>query len=423
MRILPAGGIGLFKQRDFVCYLLARLFGNLGAQMQTVAIGWQVYDKTHNPLDLGLIGLSQFAPFMVLILPAGQVADRFDRRRIVAICYAIHVLCALALGMYTWLNMRAVWPVFSIMTLLGVARAFATPAMQALLPNLVPREQFSRSIALSSMVLQSTTLMGPTVGGLLLLLGLQSVYAAVIVSYLLCSLAIGAMRYQRPEAVRTQAATPEPVAEASLAQRTESLLMGLKFVRAQPLVLGSISLDLFAVLLGGATALLPIYASDILKVGPSGLGMLRSATGAGAVMAALWLSAFPITRHVGRWLFGGVLMFGVATIVFGLSNNFMVSMLALAMLGASDMVSVFVRRYLVQLVTPDAIRGRVSAVSGVFIGASNELGEFESGVTAAWWGAVAAVTVGGSATILITLLWMKWFPQLRRMDKFPQVEQ
>lgn len=414
MRWFSADGFALLKQRDFVLFMLLRMFGNIGAQMQTVAVGWQVYEKTGSPLDLGWIGLSQFAPFVLLILPAGYIADHYDRRRILSLCYLAHVLCAVALGIYTWLAPAQVWPIFLVMTLLGMARAFAMPAGQSLLPNLVPSEQFGRALAFNSSAFQASTILGPTLGGLLLLAGMQTVYVAVIACGVICVVAINGMRH-RHQPVKQGAAD----AEAS-GLDLRSLLTGLNFVRTQPLVLGAISLDLFAVLFGGATALLPIYASDILHVGPTGLGMLRSAPGVGALLCAIWLSAYPITRHVGCWLFGSVLIFGVSTIVFGASNNFLLSLTALSVLGASDMMSVFVRNYLVQLVTPDAIRGRVSAVSAVFIGASNELGEFESGTTAAWWGTVMAVVVGGSVTVAVSLLWMKLFPALRRMDKFPE---
>lgn len=412
MRLFPADGSALLRQRDFVLFMLIRMFGNIGAQMQTVAVGWQVYEKTGNPLDLGWIGLSQFAPFVLLILPAGHFADHHDRRRILSICYVVHVLCALALGVYTWSASTQVWPIFLVMTVLGMARAFAMPASQSLLPNLVASEQFGRVIAINSMVFQTSTILGPTLGGLLLLAGVQAVYIAVILCGVICVVAVSCMRH------RHVAVQNVPMAESELGLK--SLLIGLNFVRSQPLVLGAISLDLVAVLFGGATALLPIYASDILHVGPTGLGMLRSAPGVGALLCAVWLTTYPITRHVGHWLFGSVLLFGLSTIVFGASTDFMLSLTALAGLGASDMMSVFVRNYLVQLVTPDAIRGRVSAVSSVFIGASNELGEFESGTTAAWWGTVAAVIVGGSVTVTVSLLWMKLFPSLRKMDRFPE---
>lgn len=415
MRLLPGGGSDLFKQRDYVLFVLARLFGNIGAQTQTVAVGWQVYDKTHNPLDLGWIGLSQFAPFILLILPAGQMADQHNRRRILALCYGAQMLCALALALYTWSGSAQVWPIFLVMTVLGVARAFASPASQSMVPQLVPRELLGRAIAFNSMLFQASTILGPTLGGLLLLAGVGVVYIVVILCTLICLLAINNVQYQ---ASLSAAEVP-----ADMQQRLASLLTGLKFVRAQPLVLGAISLDLFAVLFGGATALLPIYASDVLQVGPTGLGVLRSAPGVGAVAAALWLSTYPITRHVGAWLFGSVAVFGLSTMVFGASTHFLLSLSALVLLGASDMLSVFVRGYLVQLVTPDAIRGRVSAVSSVFIGASNEFGEFESGVTAAWWGTVPAVVLGGCATLLVTALWMKLFPALRRMDRFPELRQ
>jgi MFS family permease len=396
-----------------VLFLIARLFANIGAQMQTVAVGWQVYEKTGSALDLGWIGLSQFAPFVLLILPAGHFADHHDRRRILTACYSLQAFCALAFGFYTWSGSTQVWPIFVVMVLLGIARAFSMPAGQSLLPNLVSKQQFSRAVAMNATMFQGSTIVGPTLGGLLLLLGVQTVYVAVLICGVLCITAITNIKLP-PRTNAADASTSKAKLDIN------SLLSGLNFVRAQPLVLGAISLDLFAVLFGGATALLPIYARDILHVGPTGLGMLRSAVGLGALISALWLSATPINRHVGRWLFGSVLTFGLSTIVFGASTNFSISLIALAVLGASDMISVFVRGYLVQLVTPDAIRGRVSAVSSVFIGASNELGEFESGTTAHWWGTVAAVIVGGSVTVGVSLLWIKLFPGLRGMDRFPE---
>jgi MFS family permease len=409
MRLISAEVLAFFQQRNIVLFMLSRLFGNIGAQMQTVAVGWQVYAKTHSALDLGWIGLSQFAPFVLLILPAGYVADHFDRRRILLLCYVVQLLCAVALIGYTWSGLVPVWPIFLVMTVLGIVRAFSQPTSQSLLPNLVTHAHFSRAIAFNSMMYQTSTILGPTLAGLLLLVGLQPVYFSVVLCMLICIWSMYQLAYAHVGA-----------ADADSEFTLASLLSGLQFVRAQPLVLGAISLDLVAVLFGGATALLPIFASDILHVGPSGLGLLRAAPGVGALAAALWLSIYPIDRHVGGWLFGSVLVFGVSTLVFGASTQFWLSLTALVILGGSDMLSVFVRSYLVQLVTPDAIRGRVSSVNSVFIGASNELGEFESGITAAWWGGVMAVIVGGSATVVLTLLWMKLFPSLRRMGRFPQ---
>jgi MFS family permease len=377
--------------------------------MQTVAVGWQIYAITRDPLDLGLIGLSQFLPFVVLILPAGQVADQRDRRRILTACYAVEALCALLLLWFTIASVSVVWPVFAAMTLLGCARAFSMPSGQALLPNLVPREDFTRAVALNSSVFQIATVVGPAMGGVLYLAGPRIVYSSVLGLALVSIVLMFRVR----GGARADNAAREP---ATL----QTLLSGLRFVRSKPIVLGAISLDLFAVLFGGATALLPIFASDILHVGPSGLGLMRTAPGIGAALCAMALAVLPITRHVGPWMFGGVAMFGIATVVFGLSTSFLLSLAALVVLGAADMVSVYVRHLLVQLETPDRIRGRVSAVSAVFIGASNELGDFESGATAKWWGTVRAVVVGGIATLVVTGLWVKLFPALARMDELPK---
>jgi MFS family permease len=400
--------LSLATEHAFIRYLTARAIGTLAVQMQTVAVGWQVYDMTHNPLDLGLIGLSQFFPFIVLILPAGHAADHYDRRRILTGCYLLNMCCALGLLAFSLLGVHAAGPIFALMTLLGVTRAFAMPSAQALLPNLVRPELFARATAVNSSVFQVCTIVGPTLGGVLYLAGPTTVFGTVAALLAISTLLMTRVR------IGGRTATAPP------AVTLRSLLSGLTFVRSKPTVLGAISLDLFAVLFGGATALLPIYARDILHTTSVGLGVLRTAPGFGAAACALALSLSPLDRNVGRWLFAGVGVFGAATIVFGLSTNIVVSVIALVLLGAGDMVSVYLRHLLVQLETPDEIRGRVSAVNAVFIGASNELGEFESGITAAWFGTVRAVVLGGLATMLVAATWAWWFPQLRRMDRLPE---
>jgi len=377
--------------------------------MQTVAVGWQVYDITRDPLDLGLIGLSQFLPFVLLVLPAGHFADRHTRQKVLAACYATELLCALLLLAFSVSGLSVVWPVFTVMVIFGAARAFAMPTGQALLPNVVPPALFGRAVAVNSTTWQLSTIVGPAIGGIVYLAGAEVVYGTVTVLLAFAVVLMFGVRAPRPEG-------------GTGSVSFESLLEGLRFVFRRKVILGAISLDLFAVLFGGATALLPAYASDILQVGPDGLGMLRAAPGVGAALVALWLAWRPLNEHVGPTMLWGVAVFGLATVVFGVSEDFRLSLVALAVLGAADMVSVYVRHMLVQLETPDAIRGRVSSVSAVFIGASNELGEFESGVTAAWWGLRPAVVVGGVASVAIAGLWARWFPQLRRMDRFPAPE-
>lgn len=303
--------------------------------------------------------------------------------------------------------------VFGIMTLFGVARAFAMPASQALLPNLVDREHFGTAIAFNSSLWQVSTIAGPALGGLLYLAGATAVYATVA-TLLAVSLVMLAMLRRGGDA--SAAASTAPLDR-------HALLEGLRFVRGRRPVLGAISLDLFAVLFGGATALLPVYAADVLHVGPSGLGWLRAAPGVGAALTGVVLGVLPVTRRVGHWMFGGVIVFGFATLVFGVSTSLWISLAALTVLGAGDMVSVYIRHLLVQLQTPDDIRGRVSAVNAVFIGASNELGEFESGFVAAWVGAIPAVVIGGGATLFVALAWTRLFPELWRMDRFPDQEE
>lgn len=405
-----ARAFGVLRHGGLRWYLLARLCGTLGVQMQTVAVGWQVYEATHNPLDLGLIGLSQFLPFVVLILLAGHVADHYDRRRVVAGCFALQALGALLMLGYTRAGVPAVWPVFAIMSLFGVARAFSMPAAQAMLPNVVPPGDYGRAMPLSSSANQVARIAGPAIGGLLYFAGAETVYAVVA---LMSAAAFGLI-------LAARAVRGAPAARVPLSWR--NLLSGLAFVRTRPLVLGAISMDLFAVLFGGATALLPAYAGDILHAGPVGLGFLRTAPGVGAAICGLTLALRPIQRRAGRWMFAGVAAFGLATVVFGISTELWLSLAALTVLGAADMVSVFVRLMLVQLATPDPIRGRVSAVNSVFIGASNEMGEFESGLTAAWWGVVPAVLVGGAATMLVAWAWTRLFPALWRIDRFPEQE-
>lgn len=405
MRWRPSGAL---VHRDFVLVLSGRFFTSFAAQMITVAVGWQVYAITRDPLHLGLIGLSQFLPFVLLVLPAGYAADYLDRRRIVTACYGLQALAAGLLLLLTLSRNPQVELIFAVMVLLGIARAFSMPTGQALLPNVVPLADFKQAVALNSSTMHVANVLGPVVGGLLFIGGGAVVYATAAALLLVSMLMSLGLRTGGRSAT-----TRGPV-------NFSALLSGLHFVRSKPVVLGAISLDLFAVLFGGATALMPVYARDILHVGPVGLGFLHTAPGVGAALCAMVIAFVPLVRHVGRWMFGSVAVFGGATIVFGLSQMFWLSMVALVALGAADMVSVYIRHLLVQLETPDAIRGRVSAVSAVFIGASNELGEFESGVTAAWWGAVPAVIVGGVASVLVAGIWMKLFPVLAHMRQFPE---
>ena len=387
-------------------YVAARFLVAVAVQMQTVAVGWQVFQITHDPFDLGLIGLSQFLPFIVLVLPAGQLSDRYDRRRIVLACYLIAALAAAALALLSATPNTSVAPIFGVMALFGIARALIMPTTQALLPNLVPAGTFGNAVALNTSLLEVATIGGPAVAGVLILLGTGWVY--VICAGLCLAGALMTLGLSTGGRMRTA----EPMSMASL-------FSGITFVRGNRAVLGSISLDLFAVLFGGAMALLPAFASDVLHVGPTGLGLLRAAPAVGAGGAGAILAIRPLRGAVGRWLFGCVALFGLSTLVFGISTSFVLSLLALVVLGGADMVSMYIRHLLVQLQAPDAIRGRVSAVNAVFIGASNELGEFESGVTAAWWGIVPAVLVGGVATLAVATGWSLCFPTLRKLDRFP----
>jgi MFS family permease len=375
-----------------------------------VAVGWQVFSVSGDPFDLGLVALSQFLPFILLILPAGHVADRYDRRRVQTATFVILAICAAALLALGVAGSTDLAPVFGVMVLFGVARAFNQPTGQALLPNIAPPGTFPQAVALNSSLGQIATIAGPALGGVLVILGVEIAYALSLVLLIVAVVLVAGLQ----GGGRTETSR-EPVSWSTL-------LSGINFVRSRPIVLGSISLDLFAVLFGGATALLPIYAGEILDVGPAGLGLMRAAPAVGAALLAAVLTVRPLRRRVGPWMFGSVAVFGIATIAFGVSTSFALSLAALVVMGASDMVSVYIRHLLVQLETPDEIRGRVSAVNSVFIGASNELGEFESGVTAAWWGIVPAVIIGGGATILVAGAWARLFPVLWRLDRFPQAE-
>jgi MFS family permease len=396
----------VLAERAFARFLAARFAASFAVQMQTVAVGVQVYSLTHDPLDLGLVGLSQFLPFIACVLPAGHVADRFDRKSIVLACLAVQVLCAAALAAFTAFGMQRPLPVFAVMIAFGISRAFNAPANNALMPNLVPAGIFGSAVALNSSTWQLATIAGPALGGVLYAAtGPATVYGVVALLLGLSVLSLSGV----PPPARSVAADDSG---------WQSVIDGLRFVWHRKVVLGAISMDLFAVLFGGATALLPAYADQVLHIGVAGIGWLRAAPGVGAALTAAWLALRPIGRHAGRAMFSGVAVFGVATVAFGVSTSFWLSMFALAVLGAADMVSVFVRHVLVQLETPDPMRGRVGAVSYMFVGASNELGEFESGLTASWWGLKPAVMVGGIATLAVAALWARLFPGLRRLDRF-----
>jgi MFS family permease len=394
--------LAAFSYPDFTLYQGARLFTVMATEMQSVAVGWQVFELTKRPLDLGYVGLAQFWPTIVLFLAAGHAADRFNRRKIVTLCYFGLGLASTALFLLTITGSRSVHAIYAVLTLVGVVRSFNGAAGQSMVPQLVPERDFPNAVAWAQTVFNAATIIGPALGGLIYAVfrGPAAVYAS--------SIAAAAISVIAMSRVRLNPAKRERV-EVSLA----TLFAGFRFIWEKKLILGLISLDLFAVLLGGAVALLPVYARDILHAGPWALGILRSAPAVGAVVMAMLLAHRPLKRHAGITMLWSVAGFGVFTIVFGLSRNLWLSLASLLLVGASDMVSVIIRGTLVQLSTPDSMRGRVSAVNSLFIGTSNEFGQFESGVTAHWFGTVPAVVIGGVGTLVVIALWAWLFPELR----------
>jgi MFS family permease len=403
---MPAGLAALFEHRAFARLWFARLAGTAASQMLIVALGWQMYDLTGSAWDLGLVGLAQFVPALVLMLPAGHFVDRHHRGRIVAGCMAVQFVVAALLAAAAWQGATTREALLGASVLLGGVRAFQMPAQQALTPLLVPAALLPRALAFSSAGLQGAIVAGPAIGGFLYAAGAMVTYTSCAALFALAAALALAVHYaHRPR--------DEPVT-------LHTLLAGVRLVFGHRVVLGAVSLDLFAVLLGGATALLPMFAKDILQVGPWGLGLLRGAPAAGALAMSIVLTRWPPARRSGRLLLGAVAVYGLATLVFGLSTSFGLSMVALAVTGAADMVSVVIRQTLVQLETPDAMRGRVSAVNALFIGASNQLGEFESGATAAWLGPVGSVVLGGAGVFVVAALWVRLFPALARRDALVQ---
>jgi Transmembrane secretion effector len=400
-----------FTYPDFVHFQSGRWFVVCALEMQTVAIGWQVYAITSRPLSLGLVGLFQFLPGLLLFLISGHAADRFDRKKLIALCYIGFAACSSLLLAISIGDAQSVHAIYGVSLLLGVVRSFYGPAGRSILPRLVSSEHFPNAVAWASTVFMSATILGPTVGGLVYAAanGPSAVYALSLASSLFATIMI----------LRIKASTKITSTEEPGLART---LAGLRYIWREKLILGSISLDLFAVLLGGATALLPVYAV-LLKTGPWGLGILRSAPGVGAVAMAVLVAYKPIQRRAGATMLWCVAGFGVSTIVFGLSRNLAISLISLVLVGASDMVSVIVRSTLLQVATPDEMRGRVSAVDMVFVGASNELGGFESGATAQLFGTVPAVVLGGIGTLLVTALWAWAFPSLRKVDSLTEVNE
>lgn len=389
------------QHRGFRLFMAAALFARLAQHMQTVAVAWKIYDVTRDPFHLGLVGLTQFLPSLMLVLVTGTVADRFSRRTIMYVCVLIQACSALALLLFILGGAETIWPIYLILTVFGTARAFNNPAQTAMVANLVPPEHLASAVAMNSATWQMATITGPVIGGLLYGLGAGIAFGATAAALVASAFLI------------TRMAQP---AQRTGARKTDwdTLVSGVRYIWSEKLVLGAISLDLFAVLLGGATALLPVYARDILEVGPWGLGLLRAAPAIGAIGVAVYLGARTIRDNAGALMLAFVGLFGLLTIIFGLSTITWVSIAALIGIGAADMISVYVRQTLVQLRTPDAVRGRVVAVNMVFVGASNELGEFRAGFMAALIGTVPAVVIGGFGTIGIAAAWAWLFPELRR---------
>ncbi|WP_158783492.1 MFS transporter [Pantoea sp. BAV 3049] len=408
-----AGAGSLFQYRSFVAFWLARTSSSFGFQMLSIAVGWQIYSLTGRALDLGLIGLVQFLPAVLLALPAGHVADQFDRRRVVLWGQITEWLAIVVLAALTLMQRTDELIILSLIFIISVARTLEAPSLQSMLPALVPPAMLARATAASTTAMQTAAIVGPALGGFLYVAGPGVVYATTGILYLVSITMVSLLRYDH---------APPPRVPATFA----SVFAGVKFIRNRPDVLGVISLDLFAVLLGGATALLPIFAKDVLHTGPWGLGLLRGAPAVGGLLVGFWLSRRTLERHVGMTMFAAVAGFGVATLVFAFSKELWLSMLALFALEGCDMISMVIRGSLVQLDTPDEMRGRVSAVNSIFINTSNQLGEFESGMLAAWLGAVPAAAVGGIGTLIVVALWMKLFPGLRRRQRLhnePEIEE
>lgn len=402
-------GFEAFAERDFALYWWARMCAALGTEMMTTTVGWQVYGLTGQALDLGLIGLAQFAPFGVLFLVTGMVADRFSRTRILSCCIAAQTLTAVGMLVMTATGNVQLSLIFGLLVLFGVARSFLAPVQQSIVPLLVRPGTFPNAIVWNNMGGKMSRIVGPAVAGMMIAFGEKSGWGEALVygtNTLVLTMALILTLFIRTPG---QIISKEPVS-------VSSLLAGLRFIGTRKVLLGATLMDLFAVLFGGAVAMLPIYAKDILQVGPEGFGVLRASVMIGAFVSGITLTRVPVTRNAGAALLGSAAIFGVAVMVFGVSTWFWLSVLALAVMGAADVVSVFVRHTLAQLVTPDEMRGRVGAAVGVMIGASNELGEFESGITAHWWGAVPAVIIGGALTVGVAAVCALACPALRKVD-------
>src|SRR5438876_1079851 len=399
-------GLAAFRHMDFSLYQIERFLIVAALEMQSVAVGWQVYEITKRPLDLGLVGLAQFLPGILLFPISGHASDRFERRDVLSACYAGYALCFALLLALAQRGLQSVTAIYVVLVMIGAVRSFNSTASRSILPQLVPEQHFPNAVAWNATTFQAATILGPAFGGVLYALfrGPSAVYAIALIT------AVGAT-------ISTFRIKPSEQARPREPMSLKTVFAGLHFIWRQKLILGAISLDLFAVLLGGAVALLPVYAREILHTGPWGLGLLRSAPGVGAGIMAILLAHRPLRRRMGAIMLWCVAGFGVFTIVFGISRSLTLSMIALLLTGATDMVSVVIRALLVQLATPDEMRGRVNAVDMLFIGASNELGEFESGLTAHWFGTVPAVVLGGVGTLVVIALWAWLFPELRRADK------
>ena len=409
-------GMEAFASRDFRRYQLARVMAILGAEAQAVAVAWQVYSITHKAIDLGYTGLALFLPGLIFLLPAGHVADRFDRRHVILICYSLQVVCSTALVLLARSGTQSILSIYAVLFLVGTGRAFSGPASSALIPHLVPEEHFVNAVTWGGAIFQFANITGPALGGLLFTFPLARFVpdtrlegAGIVYVFTLSTLGWFLVL------VSTLRVRPGRMEHRALS--LEVVLAGFRYVQRASMLLGSFSLDLFVVLLGGATALMPIFAHEILHQGPRGLGLLRAAPAAGAVTMSLIMARYPLRRHAGRWLFICVSIFGAATVVFGLSHTLWISLVSLAVAGAADTISVIIRGSILQLATPSEMRGRVSAVNSLFIGASNELGEFESGLTAQWWGAVRATVIGGVGALVVSGLWAVIFPGLRNADE------